>query len=84
MVKSPRSIRNIEATNVAVKDSCIVGVDDAESYERGPNTRVIDLKGRRVIPGLNDSHTHVIRGDLAITSNFGGMVFPHLPTDCAC
>jgi hypothetical protein len=27
-------------------------------------TKRIDLKGRRVIPGLNDSHTHVIRGGL--------------------
>ena len=53
-----------EATNVAIKDGRIVGVDDAESYERGPDTKVIDLKGRRVIPGLNDSHMHVIRGGL--------------------
>jgi len=28
------------------------------------NTRKIDLSGRRVIPGLNDSHLHVIRGGL--------------------
>lgn len=27
-------------------------------------TTRIDLKGRRVIPGLNDSHLHVIRGGL--------------------
>lgn len=27
-------------------------------------TKRIDLKGRRVIPGLNDSHLHVIRGGL--------------------
>lgn len=27
-------------------------------------TQRIDLKGRRVIPGLNDSHMHVIRGGL--------------------
>ncbi|HZV83095.1 MAG TPA: amidohydrolase family protein, partial [Geobacteraceae bacterium] len=27
-------------------------------------TKRIDLKGRRVIPGLNDSHIHVIRGGL--------------------
>lgn len=27
----------------------------------------IDLKGRRVIPGLNDSHIHVIRGGLNFT-----------------
>ena len=53
-----------EAKNVAVRDGRIVGVDDAESYERGPNTKVIDLNGRRVIPGLNDSHLHVIRGGL--------------------
>jgi predicted amidohydrolase YtcJ len=30
----------------------------------GPRTRVIDVGGRRVIPGLMDSHTHVIRGGL--------------------
>ena len=53
-----------DAKSVAIKDGRIVGVDDAESYERGPNTKTIDLKGRRVIPGLNDSHLHVIRGGL--------------------
>src|ERR1700761_2305338 len=31
---------------------------------RGPATRVIDANGRTVIPGLNDSHMHVIRGGL--------------------
>ena len=30
----------------------------------GPSTRVIDVGGRRVIPGLMDSHTHVIRAGL--------------------
>lgn len=30
----------------------------------GADTQVIDLGGRRVIPGLNDSHTHLIRGGL--------------------
>jgi len=54
-----------DATNIAIKDGRIVGVDDAESYERGPETKVLDLKGRRVIPGLNDSHMHVIRGGLS-------------------
>src|SRR3954467_1214534 len=53
-----------EATNLAIKDGRIIGVDDAEEYERGPNTKVIDLKGRRIVPGLNDSHLHVIRGGL--------------------
>ena len=31
---------------------------------RGPKTTVIDASGRTIIPGLNDSHTHVIRGGL--------------------
>lgn len=53
-----------EADNLAIKDGLIVGVDEAEEYRPGPNTKVIDLKGRRVIPGLNDSHLHLIRGGL--------------------
>jgi len=31
---------------------------------RDPATRSIDLRGRTAIPGLNDSHLHVIRGGL--------------------
>src|SRR5436853_2224876 len=54
-----------QAANVAIKDGRIVGVDDAESYSRGPATRMVDLNGRRVVPGLNDSHTHIIRGGLS-------------------
>jgi predicted amidohydrolase YtcJ len=30
----------------------------------GAKTRVVDVGGRRVIPGLNDSHLHLIRGGL--------------------
>ncbi|MBC7789917.1 MAG: amidohydrolase, partial [Anaerolineae bacterium] len=29
---------------------------------KGRSTRLIDAKGRRLIPGLNDSHLHAIRG----------------------
>src|SRR5437660_8786447 len=54
-----------EAANVAIKDGRIVSVDDSEAYPRGPATQVVDLHGRRVVPGLNDSHTHVIRGGLS-------------------
>ncbi|MEO1089506.1 MAG: amidohydrolase [Pseudomonadota bacterium] len=31
------------------------------------NTKIVDIGGRRVIPGLNDSHTHLIRGGLNYT-----------------
>ena len=54
-----------QAKNLAIKDGRIIGVDDAETYTRGPATRVIDLQGRRLIPGLNDSHMHIIRGGLS-------------------
>jgi predicted amidohydrolase YtcJ len=53
-----------EAKNLVIQNGCILGVDNAESCQRGPNTQVIELNGRRVIPGLNDSHLHVIRGGL--------------------
>jgi len=53
-----------EAHNMAIRDGRIIGVDDAEEYTQGPKTTVIDLQGRRVIPGLYDSHIHVIRGGL--------------------
>jgi predicted amidohydrolase YtcJ len=33
--------------------------------QRGPATLVIDAAGRTVIPGLNDSHLHLIRGGLS-------------------
>ncbi|MGW1803374.1 amidohydrolase, partial [Streptomyces sp. NPDC001984] len=33
----------------------------------GKRTRVVDALGRRVVPGLNDSHLHVIRGGLNYT-----------------
>src|SRR5580765_1350826 len=51
-----------QARSVAVKNGRIVGVDS--EFQRGERTTVIDLNGRRVIPGLNDSHLHVIRGGL--------------------
>jgi len=55
-----------EASAVAIKDGRFVAVGtDAEAMAtRGSATRVIDLKGRCAIPGLNDSHLHLIRGGL--------------------
>jgi predicted amidohydrolase YtcJ len=40
------------------------GADDDVMRLRGPKSAVVDLQGRTVIPGLNDSHLHVIRGGL--------------------
>jgi predicted amidohydrolase YtcJ len=41
-----------------------VGSDELVLKLRGHATTVIDAGGRRIIPGLIDSHTHVIRGGL--------------------
>ena len=41
-----------------------VGSDEEIMRQRGSKTEVIDLGGRTVIPGLNDSHMHPIRGGL--------------------
>ncbi|MDC0676136.1 amidohydrolase [Sorangium atrum] len=56
--------RRPEAREVVVAGGRIAGVDNASEFHRGPDTKVVDLGGRRVIPGLNDSHLHVIRGGL--------------------
>jgi predicted amidohydrolase YtcJ len=55
-----------EATAVAIADGRFVAVgDDQEVMQAAPAaTTVIDVGGRRVIPGLMDSHTHLIRGGL--------------------
>jgi len=54
------------ANAVAIGDGVFtaVGRDDAVIALAGPQTRVIDLKGRRVLPGLIDNHLHLIRGGL--------------------
>src|SRR5262245_4242317 len=58
--------RRPSATAVAVKDGRFVAVGNEEEVlkHRGRETLVIDARGRLVIPGLNDSHLHVIRGGL--------------------
>jgi predicted amidohydrolase YtcJ len=55
---------------LAIKGDSIIAVGaDAElAHLRGPNTVVIDAGGRTVIPGLNDAHTHFIRGGLTYTN----------------
>ncbi|QXI26017.1 amidohydrolase [Pseudomonas vanderleydeniana] len=54
------------ASAVAIREGRFVAVGtDAEAMAlRGSDTQLIDLKGRCVIPGLNDSHLHLIRGGL--------------------
>jgi predicted amidohydrolase YtcJ len=54
------------ATAVAVRDGRFVAVgSDREVMPlAGPQTKVVDLEGRSVLPGLIDNHLHIIRGGL--------------------
>lgn len=56
---------------LAVRDGRILAVgDDAEiSALVGPLTRIIEADGRRVIPGLIDSHIHMVRAGLTWNQN---------------
>ncbi|SOC22638.1 amidohydrolase [Stappia indica] len=55
-----------EVSAVAIRDGAFtaVGEDAAILALAGPQTRRIDLQRRRVLPGLIDNHTHVVRGGL--------------------
>jgi predicted amidohydrolase YtcJ len=57
---------NPQASAVAIADGKFLAVGDTDDVmrHRGAATQVIDLNGRTVVPGLNDSHIHVIRGGL--------------------
>src|SRR6266436_8733320 len=54
----------VEAVAIENGKIAATGADDDIMRLRGPKTAVLDLKGRTVIPGLNDSHLHLIRGGL--------------------
>ncbi len=57
---------NPTATAVAIKDGSFLSVgSDAEVMElQGEATKLVNLKGRCVLPGLIDNHLHIIRGGL--------------------
>ena len=54
------------ASAVAIKQGVFsaVGEDREVLPLAGPTTRMVDLQGRRVLPGLIDNHLHIIRGGL--------------------
>ena len=53
--RSPRA----EAVALKADKIVFVGSNDAASRLVGPNTRVVDLKGATVLPGLTDAHVHL-------------------------
>src|SRR5947209_3497465 len=63
------------AQAVALDGSRILAVGDNAAVRKlaGPNTRVIDLTGRLLLPGFNDSHVHFLGGG-------GSLISVHLGT----
>jgi predicted amidohydrolase YtcJ len=51
----------VQAIAIAGDHITAVGLDDAVTAHAGPATRVVDLKGRTVVPGLIDGHAHMDR-----------------------
>ncbi|WP_405647168.1 amidohydrolase [Streptomyces uncialis] len=55
--------RSAEVEAVAVSGERITAIGTSREIEdlAGPGTTVVDLAGRRVVPGLIDSHVHIVR-----------------------
>jgi predicted amidohydrolase YtcJ len=70
------------AEAVAVRGNQIfkVGTNNQIRPLAGPNTRVVDLKGRSLTPGFiyNDADNAVPAGDILKDSQWGGVTHPHL------
>ena len=65
----------VEAMAVRANRVCAVGHDDDLLPLAGPRTEVVDLGGRTVVPGINDSHMHIgyfgaVRPPLAVDVGF--------------
>ncbi len=53
-----------DPTALAVLEGKFVAIGDDEKIRPmiGPGTKIINARGRRLIPGITDSHTHIIGG----------------------
>lgn len=57
------------ANAVAVADTRIVYVGDDSGVERfiGPSTRIVELRGRMLLPAFHDSHVHPVTAGMRMT-----------------
>ncbi len=60
--------REAEAIAVIGTRIAAVGSNADVLTLRGANTEVIDLRGRRIVPGFNDAHVHFSTGGFSLTS----------------
>ena len=55
---------SVSAVGIRGNRFVVAGTVSEAMQFRGPATKILDLQGATVIPGLNDSHMHPIRGGL--------------------
>jgi len=69
------------AEALAIRGGRILAVGSTARIKRltGKTTRVVDLGGRTVIPGLIDSHMHAIRAALSFSTEVNWIGTRHLP-----
>src|SRR5438552_12955588 len=51
---------NTIVSSVSITDGRFAEVGHAPMPHHGPNTKVIDLRGRTVVPGIIDNHNHIV------------------------
>lgn len=62
--------RQPEVQAMAVRDHRILATGDTTTIRKlaGPETKLMDLQGRRVVPGFNDAHVHFFWGGQGLAS----------------
>src|SRR5438045_3247264 len=58
-MNSPLANQATVATSVSIRAGRFVQVGNV-TQAPGPNTKVIDLQGKTVIPGIIDGHNHIV------------------------
>jgi adenine deaminase len=66
----------IPGTDIAIYGGRIAYVGEDAGHTFGPGTKVIEAKGRYLVPGLCDAHMHVESGMITVTE-FARAVIPH-------
>lgn len=56
------------ATSIAIREGKIIHAGDLDEKFRSSTTLMIDLKGKLVVPGFIDNHTHFLQGGYNLTS----------------
>src|SRR5437870_3209556 len=51
---------NTVVSAVSIRDGRFAEVGHASRGRHGPNTKVVDLRGRTVVPGIIDNHNHIV------------------------